>query len=993
MAKVYNPLHKFRSYQYHFVWVLAKSQAALIDLDNDSDLNVLDHPYDSNPEKRATMKYDLKKTKGGNEYVVFYNSRTDAEFSIDDLEIKNTMTAGAHNYTAVGSEIKLQITEPYSVDFFTALTYAADKLGLSLTTANLMHSLKVIFVGYPDEHHRGEPQYITNINFFTFNILEAKISVTTRGAQYNIQGVPKFGGMALDPNVNKAGGISTTVSEVLSEAVAKLENVLNEQAEKIKKEGKTPIKYRILIDPAYNDPKYKLDLVSNDQKNLLSSIGPQIANDSALVPSSADSKQSDKKEDQKKPEPIIYNTKAGAVLDKSIHELFQLSSEVLNEKLKPDETDPDNPVIYEPSIISNYGINEKDKEHYAIFYVARRPSSVAKKGKELKAKSNPADKLSNFLEYDYIYTGKNIDIIQFDMHAKIAMAMVGNYKVIQTPPFRDNKELKHITANDPEKTNDSTDVNGTDTKAVDGREDSAAGMPTVDTSRFGSGSLNPQVLFDGRRAMDKSIWQDLANGCTILLTGNPMLLAGYMFPADTFEKENESTGEEVKQKLDDHEKNIGLTSVGMVNVKVNVRMPKPKYLQGQSTGDDDNFYSSPFWLANSFYQIVAMISKFQRGKFTQLVEMRAMPDAGQGMEPYTDAAEKKPKEEEQKQTQSDDVSGDNLKAFLKMIGMAETGLKGNDGYNVRYGGVIFDGYNDHPWNIKPWSSGDGKKHSPAGRYQIVIDTYNANKSKAGGDFSPGTQDKIAVMLLKGRGAYNDVIAGKPKEAIKKLYNEWSSLRPGTHSEAQLLKWYESYGGTYRPQKESSVGNGSSTPKSNVPATKGDPKVANVLKKAGYEQGTPEYEMALAIGSKEGWVPKANGGKGSRAYRNNNPGNLDYSDDLKKYDPNVTFETGPNGKGRFAKFSTPEAGAKALVEGKITRWANGKMPVTPGNQTMMPGGKYKKGSQPTIKEFFYTYAPPNENDTKGYINGVVKSLNNSGYNVNENTKVADLLKKR
>lgn len=159
-------------------------------------------------------------------------------------------------------------------------------------------------------------------------------------------------------------------------------------------------------------------------------------------------------------------------------------------------------------------------------------------------------------------------------------------------------------------------------------------------------------------------------------------------------------------------------------------------------------------------------------------------------------------------------------------------------------------------------------------------------------------------------------------------------------------------------------------------------LAKIIENAGYKKGTGAYEMALAIGTKEGWY------KGTRSFRNNNPGNLDYSNNLKNIDNGVTIENG--GKGRFAKFSTAELGIKALVENKIKRWANGNMPITSGNQSQLPGG-YKKGTQPTIKQFFYTYAPPSENNTQLYISQVINALNKNGFNIGENSKVIDILK--
>jgi len=170
----------------------------------------------------------------------------------------------------------------------------------------------------------------------------------------------------------------------------------------------------------------------------------------------------------------------------------------------------------------------------------------------------------------------------------------------------------------------------------------------------------------------------------------------------------------------------------------------------------------------------------------------------------------------------------------------------------------------------------------------------------------------------------------------------------------------------------------------------------VIAASGYAKGTPCYEIAKIIATKEGWVATANKGKGSRSYRNNNPGNLDYQADFKTIDPKVIVETMLDGtKGRYAEFSEPGFGAKALIDKKIIKWANGGMPITGGNSTLIVnskrGEKYIKGEKPTVAQFFYTYAPPNENKTEEYIKGFIDSIKKTKPNTTRETKVSDLLK--
>lgn len=116
----------------------------------------------------------------------------------------------------------------------------------------------------------------------------------------------------------------------------------------------------------------------------------------------------------------------------------------------------------------------------------------------------------------------------------------------------------------------------------------------------------------------------------------------------------------------------------------------------------------------------------------------------------------------------------NLKAFLTLIRTGE-GTLGDNGYRTLYGGKLFDSFDDHP-RIKVkagnWIS------SAAGAYQFLEKTWDglvkANPWELT-DFSPDKQDAGAVYLIKGRKAYDDVIAGRFKAAILKCNKEWASL--------------------------------------------------------------------------------------------------------------------------------------------------------------------------------------------------------------------------
>lgn len=124
----------------------------------------------------------------------------------------------------------------------------------------------------------------------------------------------------------------------------------------------------------------------------------------------------------------------------------------------------------------------------------------------------------------------------------------------------------------------------------------------------------------------------------------------------------------------------------------------------------------------------------------------------------------------------------NLDAFLSMIAHSEgTAEIGDRGYNCLVGStpakpVLFPSYADHPRirvQLRPdlWSTA-------AGRYQILARYYDAYKDRlALNDFSPASQDAIAIEMIREQHALPDILAGRFDAAVVKVANIWASL-PG-----------------------------------------------------------------------------------------------------------------------------------------------------------------------------------------------------------------------
>lgn len=122
----------------------------------------------------------------------------------------------------------------------------------------------------------------------------------------------------------------------------------------------------------------------------------------------------------------------------------------------------------------------------------------------------------------------------------------------------------------------------------------------------------------------------------------------------------------------------------------------------------------------------------------------------------------------------------NIDAFLAMIGWSEgttTVAGSDDGYNVLVGGTLFRSYADHP-RISV-NLGNGLISTAAGRYQIreaIFDAYKRDLQLP--DFSPASQDSIALQLIKECNALSDISSGDIQSAVIKCASRWASL-PGS----------------------------------------------------------------------------------------------------------------------------------------------------------------------------------------------------------------------
>lgn len=153
------------------------------------------------------------------------------------------------------------------------------------------------------------------------------------------------------------------------------------------------------------------------------------------------------------------------------------------------------------------------------------------------------------------------------------------------------------------------------------------------------------------------------------------------------------------------------------------------------------------------------------------------------------------------------AGGKNVCAFLDMLAWSEgtrtSRYTKDDGYDVVVGGLdspnTFINYAGHP-NILVTVNKQGLKSTAAGRYQLLFRWWGPYRDLLQlKDFSPESQDRVAIQQIRERGALGDIQAGRVRDAISKCSNIWASL-PGAgygqreHRIEDLVQQYRTAGG-------------------------------------------------------------------------------------------------------------------------------------------------------------------------------------------------------
>lgn len=192
-ANEYNVLHKFRSFNYLFTLAAVKNDALSNpeSLRNSSDYFVIARSYGKN----KPINSDSAKNPAAKGLIEGFNSKSPGRFNlyINDVDIETVMGFSNKTNLSMATKINFEIFEPLSINgFMEALQVSSVAAGhTQFTNAPLL--LKMEFIGYTtDESGQDTIKKLGKeaTRYFVFNITKVDVEMTENGTKYRCQGVP-----------------------------------------------------------------------------------------------------------------------------------------------------------------------------------------------------------------------------------------------------------------------------------------------------------------------------------------------------------------------------------------------------------------------------------------------------------------------------------------------------------------------------------------------------------------------------------------------------------------------------------------------------------------------------------------------------------------------------------------------------------------------------------------------------------------------------------
>lgn len=563
MSTPMNPLSAYRSYTYHHILIACDSTATANAISNSVKISDFIRP------KSGESKYTPMAAPGGGKYIVVINGLVDAEFIISEVEWMSTTAAndkpvnsGDSRFVTLANEGKMVVSEPNGLQFLNVMANASRVLGRDPSSTVWM--LKTIFIGHGDSHSPSLADPITNLNPLQLVIFDITANFDVTGGKYLIEFAAMSNGAAKMPqyanatsslsiNIEKDHTLSGALTELNAAIAYAYEKTLADATAVLAKQNATPIRvtYNITYDDRYADPQYTLDL---------------------LLPGSNENLDFSK----------------GVTVENAIRTIMSKCGKVV-----ADAQDADSPMTWK--VLTNVDVRTDDI--LVTFHITSFKKVTSDLISDVLSNKITDDNIKgNLISFEYIYSGKNTDILDFNM--KMDMGLAFFQTLLIHPPVADQNE----TTATSETESDMTVQTHVKPDLLEHRKvpvyfgSSVTPMKSTHTPRPRS-SAQYQHMLSQHAALEQ------IDG-TVKIIGNPYLMS--------------ATNRDSKLLETYHpDSNAMMAQWGYFPALAEIKVYMPS-----SPGNDD--YREQTWY-QGYYYIYGITNSFSNGEFTQTLDVVSLP--------------------------------------------------------------------------------------------------------------------------------------------------------------------------------------------------------------------------------------------------------------------------------------------------------------------------------------------------------------------------------
>lgn len=611
-------LSAFRSYNYHHILAICDSTETADALSRSTNEDVWHHPAANASE---LGRYSPKYVAGDDsmQYCILINGSVDASFVIQSAKWSAATAANAtpgDKSTSVAVEGSLSILEPKGIVFLDQIVRCCKGLGIDSSQA--IWVLKTVFVGFGFDPSVGEfVDRITDVSPIQFITTDIIGSFTEQGGIYDVQFVAMGGGAARLPQYSKLPlSMNISGAPTLGGTLKKLEATIAEM-------------YKPYYDCVVAQLTSAVVAAGNDPTPIINALLPvkyEIRYDCAYELYTVSDQAQSAKNSADCRSPATIATRSNSSIEDIIHRIMSTSPEV-----KKDMTEGVNDIKYEYKIHAVMS-SSRNSGPTVTYTVERfmRPKELMKVGGfeafsdfEKGTANDPImdpQLRKNIIRFDYIYTGKNIDILEFEMKMNTGNAYLQIASMTNT--------FKGQLDGAPNKT---TTV-ATDDQTLLTRGGAMAPIPVFFGSQISStafkNSMNNINSAQAAWTMAKHASLEISEA-TMKIVGNLNFLGSIGNYTSPKFHEDRPVGncEKTDQQKNSPDTNWGIgPSFALIKIKMPRNNDDIELFSGKGSGTSKD-YAVDFWF-DGYYYIYGFENDFSDGAFTQTLQLLGIPQKG-----------------------------------------------------------------------------------------------------------------------------------------------------------------------------------------------------------------------------------------------------------------------------------------------------------------------------------------------------------------------------